>query len=250
MATLMLCAAGPMQSWGTTATHDVRGTGPRPTLSGVIGMLSAALGLPRHHATGWIPTDGALRFAVRTDRPGGVLTDYHTVNGDLPPHRQLRKYKGTAHDDTVLTWRDYLTDAAFLIGLEHPDTDLITRLAHATQNPVWTPSLGRRACPPSLPIHIGTTHHPLTDELWESLPLLRRQPRTRDGGIPVTIRATAHPSETPDYYDPDQPVRFSVRDPAHDLRPVTERTLTYTPAQCAGTGLTAHHAITTALTGL
>lgn len=47
MSTLLLRLAGPMQSWGTDSKFDVRRTQREPSKSGVIGLIAAALGIPR-----------------------------------------------------------------------------------------------------------------------------------------------------------------------------------------------------------
>ena len=47
MSTLLLRLAGPMQSWGTDSKFDVRRTQREPSKSGVIGLVAAALGIPR-----------------------------------------------------------------------------------------------------------------------------------------------------------------------------------------------------------
>ena len=47
MATLLLRLAAPLQSWGSDSKFETRKTDREPTKSGVVGLLAAALGLPR-----------------------------------------------------------------------------------------------------------------------------------------------------------------------------------------------------------
>ena len=47
MATLLLRLAAPLQSWGMDSKFETRKTNREPTKSGIIGLLSAALGLRR-----------------------------------------------------------------------------------------------------------------------------------------------------------------------------------------------------------
>ena len=47
MGVLLLRLAGPMQSWGTQSRFTVRDTGREPSKSGVVGLLCAAVGVPR-----------------------------------------------------------------------------------------------------------------------------------------------------------------------------------------------------------
>ena len=54
-------------------------------------------------------------------------------------------------DGAMLTRREYLCDASFLVALQG-DPDLITQLEVAIKNPKWTLYLGRKCCPPSRPL--------------------------------------------------------------------------------------------------
>lgn len=58
---------------------ETRKTNREPTKSGVIGLLAAALGLRRDDAAGLARLNG-LHFAVRADREGSLLVDFHTAN--------------------------------------------------------------------------------------------------------------------------------------------------------------------------
>ncbi len=76
--------AGPLQSWGALARFDHRDTHSRPTKSGFIGLLAAACGLDRADDLGPLTE---LRFAVRADRPGTPVRDFHVVGGGHYPLR-------------------------------------------------------------------------------------------------------------------------------------------------------------------
>ena len=78
MATLLLRLVGPMQSWGTTSRFTQRDTRNEPSKSGVIGLLAAALGIPREN---WTDLEPLTHFAmaVRHDRPGVLKRDYQTA---------------------------------------------------------------------------------------------------------------------------------------------------------------------------
>src|SRR5208283_2935738 len=109
MSVLLLRLAGPMQSWGTQSRFSHRDTGLEPSRSGVIGLLCAALGRPRDHSLGdFLP----LKMAVRADREGRLMRDYHTA-------QNVRRADTTkTPQDTVLSERFYLADAVFLVGLK------------------------------------------------------------------------------------------------------------------------------------
>ncbi len=76
MATLLLRCVAPLQAWDTQSRFGVRTTGREPSKSGIVGLLCAALGRPR-----WQPIDdlAALKMAVRVDKEGHVLRDFHTA---------------------------------------------------------------------------------------------------------------------------------------------------------------------------
>lgn len=158
MSVLLLRLSGPMQSWGTDSRFDIRFTEREPSKSGVVGLLCAALGKPRQEQPGsGLPTLGelaALRMGVRVDQPGTLLVDYQTAGGT---HRQGERYgvvnsagKGLS---TVQSWRYYLADACFLVGLEGDDA-LLRRLDAALLAPVWQLSLGRKAFVPGEPLRL------------------------------------------------------------------------------------------------
>lgn len=139
MPTLLLRLAAPLQSWGDASRFTQRHTRTEPTKSGVLGMLAAADGRRRADP---IEDLLALRFAVRVDQPGQILRDFHTAinweSGDRMP----------------LSHRYYLTDAAFVAGVQG-ESELVQALAQAVRRPTFAPYLGRRSCPPSRPVLLG-----------------------------------------------------------------------------------------------
>lgn len=157
---LILRLAAPLQSWGTQSRFMIRDTGREPSRSGVIGLLCAALGKPR---TAPLDDFATLRFAVRVDREGTVIRDFHTVGGGEDDPRILRHTNGVRKygvsiartgraDRGILTERYYLSDARFLVGLGSDDTAFLEMLEKALRAPKWPLFLGRKACIPSEPI--------------------------------------------------------------------------------------------------
>ena len=47
MPTLLLRSVAPLQAWDTQSNFSTRTTGREPTKSGIIGLICAALGIPR-----------------------------------------------------------------------------------------------------------------------------------------------------------------------------------------------------------
>lgn len=147
--TLFLRLEGPLQAWGDQQSKFViRRTAEVPTKSGVIGMLCAALGVPRPEAAlKWLPRLAALRMGVRSDVPGVRWWDYHTVGAGMP----MRTAEGGIKPGAMLTRREYLCDASFLAALQG-EPGLVAELEAALKAPQWTFYLGRKCCPPSRPI--------------------------------------------------------------------------------------------------
>jgi len=146
--TLLLRLEGPMQSWGYRSRFDYRDTALEPTRSGVIGLICAAMGIARDEYAKCKDKDGkplfdCIRLGVRVDREGRPERDYHTA---------LDVIKADASGkDTVQSWRDYLADASFTVGLESANVSLLNEIAHALQNPKWFLFLGRKAFPLAVP---------------------------------------------------------------------------------------------------
>jgi CRISPR system Cascade subunit CasD len=142
MATLLLRCVAPLQAWDTQSRFSVRTTGREPSKSGVVGLLCAALGRPRSEPVADL---AELSMAVRVDKEGRVLRDFHTAMDILKA--------GGGTKETEPSTRYYLSDAAFLVALEG-DQATLTTLHAALRDPHWLLCLGRKACPPSLPVYI------------------------------------------------------------------------------------------------
>lgn len=149
MRLLRLRLEAPLQSWGEFSRWDHRDTAAVPTKSGIIGLLGCCLGYPRGDAR-LMELSKALHVAVRADRPGQLMTDFHTVQGTggviLNAAGKPRGKSGT-----IITPRQYLQDAAFTVWL-WGDEQALQRCNDALLHPVWPAFLGRRSCVPSVPL--------------------------------------------------------------------------------------------------
>lgn len=159
--TLLLRLEGPMQSWGYRSRFDYRDTALEPTRSGVIGLICAAMGIARGED---ISRFDAIKMGVRVDREGRPERDYHTA-------LDVIKADGSG-TDTVVSYRDYLADASFTVGLESEDWNLLEAVAEALRNPTWTLFLGRKAFPLAVP-PLALTDRPKPGTLKEHLLLGR-----------------------------------------------------------------------------
>ncbi|MFI9163244.1 type I-E CRISPR-associated protein Cas5/CasD [Kitasatospora aureofaciens] len=175
-AVLVLRLAAPLQSWGDRSAFNRRDTSPRPTKSGVIGLLAAAAGRSRESD---ITDLVGLRLGVRVDQPGTLLRDYHTVSDyrsrPLPQAgvnaKGVQKPTSPAKD-THVTHRYYLQDAVFVAAVQGP-ADLVTTLAEAIRRPAFPLALGRRSCVPTQPIALGAVRDTslediLAEEPWQA----------------------------------------------------------------------------------
>jgi CRISPR system Cascade subunit CasD len=168
MPTLLLRIQGPMQSWGTDSRFDLRRTGLEPSKSGIVGMLCAALGRDRREH---VDDLAALRMGVRVDREGVLSCDYQTAE---------RIMRASAEDSkgAVQSWRYYLADAAFLVGLESDRRDILDTLSRAVRAPHWQVFLGRKGYVPSPPVWLGdgVVETPLEESLAQHPPLVQPPP--------------------------------------------------------------------------
>lgn len=194
MATLLLRCVAPLQAWDTQSRFGVRTTGREPSKSGIVGLLCAALGRPR-----WEPVDdlAALEMAVRVDKEGLVLRDFHTAQNILKA--------GGGIKNTEISNRYYLSDAAFLVGLQG-DRTLLAQLHMALKNPHWMLCLGRKACPPSLPVYIkdGLVDDELLPAL-EKYPWLGANPKQYNGLEKLRV---VYDDETGPQVRQDHPISF------------------------------------------
>lgn len=180
MSGLLLRLAGPLQSWGErSAFTPVRETALFPTRSALVGMFAAAQGIARGD-TASLKKYEQVRLTVRVDRPGTLLEDYHTVGGGFPKERTAATSGGSNKDAAVITRRQYLADAAFVVAVTAPD-NLAKQLAAALRRPYWAPYLGRRSCAPDEPFLLRRHVDDPETELLTGVPLTTPNPATGQG---------------------------------------------------------------------
>ena len=157
---LLLWLEGPLQSWGHDSRFGRRDTLPFPTMSGVCGLLCAALGADgeQHELLAEL-TAGRWQvraFAHQEKRHPAPLCDFQMVGSGydesdpwqlllIPKTSEGKKAVGSG---TKLTYRYYLQDCAFAVVIALEES-LAQRLADALVAPVWDLSLGRKNCVPT-----------------------------------------------------------------------------------------------------
>jgi len=155
---------GPLAAWGGVAVGEIRPSAPAPTRSGVFGVLAAAQGIRRGDEQALAALCDGYGLAVRVDAPGEHLVDYHTIQ--VPKAKGKREFFSRRDElfqklepgeelTTILSRREYLMNGLFTVCLwlaTEPPYPLVA-LAEALALPRFTPYLGRKSCPPALPLN-------------------------------------------------------------------------------------------------
>ncbi|MGW0590262.1 type I-E CRISPR-associated protein Cas5/CasD [Streptosporangium sp. NPDC002607] len=203
-ATLLLGLDAPLQSWGVQSRFERRDTGTEPSKSGIVGLLAAALGVPRD---GDIRHLAAFGMAVRCDREGQVERDYHTTQNVPTTDGKSSR--------TIVSERHYLADACFLVALEG-SAEHIEQAAEGLAKPVFPLFLGRKAfaAPPDL--FLGLTDLPATEAIRKHPWLERRAQAVRkarhdaESGKPQMLRISCDSEPSPSaHLRHDHPVSFA-----------------------------------------
>ncbi|MEW1722314.1 type I-E CRISPR-associated protein Cas5/CasD [Streptomyces sp. NPDC093109] len=137
---------------------------------------------------------------------------------------------GEVRRHAMLTERWYLADAAFLVGLQHPDRALLERVAHALEYPKRLLWLGRKSCPPSGQLAVGIEQGTL-EEAFGSKPLLPAEglaPASATDNRPWAWIESPRPLPGVGPVH-DQPVRYDANGPAHSMRWETRHRVTIAP---------------------
>ena len=196
MPAVRFALVAPIASWGDRISGGSRPSAEVPTWSALVGLLGAALGLPRGDqrmsalAAHYAP-------AIEVDSPGEPLRDFHTVQSaseaDLRAWRRkhgearTRAEELSAGDVTSLTVRAYRTGSRFQIWLVPVDpTPVIEprQLADALNAPRFPLFAGRRSCALSEPpAAVVTAFDPCRVTHWDA----------RLGDIrPIALSRTRH----------------------------------------------------------
>lgn len=158
---------GPFASWGDIAVGTHRPSYDHPSKSSVMGLLAAAIGIRRSEDDKHRKLAEAYNFAVLVNSPGVFLRDYHTAQ--IPSASSLKKQKNilsrkdelTVEKDeltAVLSSRDYYSDSLYTVAIwakeESPETCPfpLELLEKKLNEPEFVLYLGRKSCPPSLPV--------------------------------------------------------------------------------------------------
>jgi CRISPR system Cascade subunit CasD len=144
-----------MAGFGAPAVGEQRPVWTAPSKSGALGLVAAALGLRRDAAAAHQALHAALGFAVRADRVGSPMRDFHTAQApagvDGAATRQLELH--APGQGFVLSDRRYVVDVAYTLALwaRAPCPWPLEEIAGALRRPRFALYLGRRSCPLGAP---------------------------------------------------------------------------------------------------
>lgn len=159
---IALRLTGPMQSWGYNSEYTYRNSGLFPTKSAVLGMCCAANGLSRgsvQEKQFLANLSGCLMTAIALPRQRNAgeknwevnvrrIDDFHTVEN-------TKTASGKLSQNAVMTHRQYICDADFIVLLENIEGSIADQLEDKLSDPVWGLWLGRKSCIPTAPVLAG-----------------------------------------------------------------------------------------------
>lgn len=165
---LVLTLEAPLMAFGDEIV-DARGKVRRfPGASNLVGLLANALGWTRGMRAAHQRLQDRLRFAVRLDRPGALMTDFQTAElggGDRSwttrGSPEGRAGGAGTYGSPHIRYRDYIADAALTVALALEPAEqapTLDDLASALERPARPLFLGRKPCLPSRPLLSGQPH--------------------------------------------------------------------------------------------
>ncbi|HUU39689.1 MAG TPA: type I-E CRISPR-associated protein Cas5/CasD [Desulfatiglandales bacterium] len=167
---------GPFVSWGEIAVGEERPSALIPTKSAILGILAAAQGIKRPDTVRndddrkvcenqHVQMSQGYGIAVKTVAAGMTLFDYHTVQVPSSGIGRNKKIFYTRRDElcwgdksslnTTLSRREYRQDAYYTVaiwarsGAPFP----LDKICGKLLEPEYMLYLGRKACPPALPLN-------------------------------------------------------------------------------------------------
>lgn len=186
MLLLILRLEAPLMKWGLRSLWNDRDTHIVPTKSGVIGLLSCAMGLPRGDKRIEKISKG-LKMAVRADRKGYAITDLQIVSSASNPyieHLCNASYKSRTGGGGLLTYRHYIQDACYTVILSG-EKELLKSAAAAVQDPLFPIYLGTKSCVASRPVFEELTEeYDSLDSALSNYPIAEKRlcDKKSDGG--------------------------------------------------------------------
>ena len=139
-----------------------------------------------------------------------LLRDYHTAHAP----------EGKA---SYITHRYYLSDAIFLVGLEGDEKEL-QEIGEALHHPAHPLYLGRRSCPPTLPLVLGLRDSGLREALLEERCLAEAESKVRGTRLLLESDSTSDGA-----FCRDVPLSYGPERRSYGIRRVQARTFPRSP---------------------
>lgn len=174
----------PLAAWGEQAVGETRRSSTHPGKSSIVGIVGAALGLQRVEEGLLQDLDRQIGMGVKVFSSGDALRDYHTSQVPKPRRKgeyMTRKDEMEAPDDrisTILSSREYRMESGWVVALWSRSASgsfSLEKIGEALRHPAFCLYLGRKSCPPALPLNpvlrSSTSLKNVLDEYPESMPL-------------------------------------------------------------------------------
>lgn len=163
MRYLVFTLYGPLASWGDAAVGELRPTLSYPGRSAIAGLLAAALGVKRDDEKAIAAMRDGIGVGVAVYDEGNPLCDYHTVQVPRASAFRKRPLRTRADElavtreelETIESWRDYRQDSLSVVCIWLKSDGApwtLEDLRDAFIEPRFVLYLGRKSCPPAVPL--------------------------------------------------------------------------------------------------
>src|SRR6056297_3640204 len=152
----------PLSSWGDIAVGMERRSFYQPSKSAIVGLVSAALGIDRSEGDELRNLFDSLGVGIKLINPGDSLIDYHTSQTPKKNRKVVFRtrrdelYANPDRGDTILSSREYRCDALSIIAMWINEANekiySLEEIRQALLTPKYHLYLGRKSCPPALPL--------------------------------------------------------------------------------------------------
>jgi len=170
---------GTMSSWGRPAGDEHRPAYRFPTKSALLGLIAGALGYKRKEMKKQTALFESLFLALVVEQVGEEMHDYHTATPPESNFKFLYSRKDELNwstGDPVVNRRVYRNNGIYTVCFwesENSSVDL-QEIADKLKKPEFTPYIGRKSCPPSLPfapqVMDSETLFEAFESYWETRP--------------------------------------------------------------------------------
>ncbi len=151
----------PLCSWGEIAAGGERRSALHPSKSAIIGLIGAAMGIEREDEEKQFTLASSVGFAVKLVNPGTVIRDFHTAQVPRTVKNVVyytRKDEIEAldeKDNAIISYREYRCDSlsVVIVWINQNNKDIsLDKIQQALITPTYHLYLGRKSCPPALPL--------------------------------------------------------------------------------------------------